>query len=25
LMHTALTFPSRFQAGAVFGRRGVKA
>lgn len=25
LMHTALTFPSRFQAGAEFGRRGVKA
>lgn len=25
LMHTALTFPSRFQAGASFGRRGVKA
>jgi len=25
LMHTALTFPSRFQAGATFGRRGVKA
>jgi nitrate reductase gamma subunit len=25
LMHTALTFPSRFQAGATYGRRGVKA
>lgn len=25
LMHTALTFPSRFQAGTIFGRRGVKA
>ena len=25
LMHTALTFPSRFRAGAAFGRRGVKA
>jgi nitrate reductase gamma subunit len=25
LMHTALMFPSRFQAGAAFGRRGVKA
>ena len=25
LMHTALTFPSRFQAGVTFGRRGVKA
>ena len=25
LMHTALTFPSRFRAGAEFGRRGVKA
>ncbi len=25
LMHTALTFPSRFQAGTAFGRRGVKA
>ncbi len=25
LMHTALTFPSRFQAGAAFGRKGVKA
>ena len=25
LMHTALTFPSRFQAGTSFGRRGVKA
>ncbi|MGA8204039.1 MAG: hypothetical protein WB812_05930 [Woeseiaceae bacterium] len=25
LMHTALTFPSRYQAGSVFGRRGVKA
>jgi nitrate reductase gamma subunit len=25
LMHTALTFPSRFLAGASFGRRGVKA
>jgi nitrate reductase gamma subunit len=24
LMHAALTFPSRFQAGAVFGRKGVK-
>ena len=24
LMHTALTFPSRFQAGTAFGRRGVK-
>jgi nitrate reductase gamma subunit len=25
LMHTALTFPSRFQAGSSFGRKGVKA
>ncbi len=25
LMHTALTFPSRFRAGAAFGRKGVKA
>lgn len=25
LMHTVLTFPSRFKAGAAFGRRGVKA
>ena len=25
LMHTALMFPARFQAGAAFGRRGVKA
>jgi hypothetical protein len=25
LMHTAMTFPSRFQAGTSFGRRGVKA
>ena len=25
LMHTALTFPSRFDAGASFGRKGVKA
>jgi nitrate reductase gamma subunit len=25
LMHTALTFPSRFEAGATYGRRGVKA
>ena len=25
LIHTALTFPSRFQAGSTFGRRGVKA
>jgi len=25
LMHAALTFPSRFQAGAAFGRKGVKA
>ena len=25
LMHTALTFPSRYQTGAAFGRRGVKA
>ena len=25
LMHTALTFPARFQAGTAFGRRGVKA
>jgi nitrate reductase gamma subunit len=25
LMHTALTFPSRFEAGASFGRKGVKA
>lgn len=25
LMHTALTFPSRFDAGATYGRRGVKA
>lgn len=25
LMHTALTFPSRFSAGATYGRRGVKA
>jgi len=25
LIHTALTFPSRFHAGATFGRRGVKA
>lgn len=25
LMHTALTFPSRFNAGAIYGRRGVKA
>ncbi len=25
LMHTALTFPARFRAGAEFGRRGVKA
>lgn len=25
LMHTALTFPSRFEAGASYGRRGVKA
>jgi nitrate reductase gamma subunit len=25
LMHTALTFPSRFRAGTSFGRRGVKA
>jgi nitrate reductase gamma subunit len=25
LMHTAMTFPSRYQAGTWFGRRGVKA
>jgi hypothetical protein len=25
LMHTALTFPARYQAGTSFGRRGVKA
>ena len=25
LMHTAMTFPSRFQAGTSFGRRGIKA
>jgi nitrate reductase gamma subunit len=25
LMHTAMTFPSRFQAGTSFGRKGVKA
>lgn len=25
LMHTAMTFPSRYQAGASFGRKGVKA
>jgi hypothetical protein len=25
LMHTALTFPSRFQAGSSYGRKGVRA
>jgi hypothetical protein len=25
LMHTALTFPARFQAGTSYGRKGVRA